>query len=822
MKICLCSRLNLSAICLLVCCVWPFFFSCHNQQGTYEVIPNEKVRQQNHSKYTEFANTLSVNLDTESFGNWFPADEPGKIEWKAQIEEHASSLNFGFSEFVLPPSAKVLICNSHNEKCQEFLPRKNVNHSLEMWTPILKGGVANFKISIDERDRKYLKFRISTINRGSINEDEKILDAEECLIDVLCLDDFPQIENWEKEIQSVGLISIEGTRLCTGVLLNNVRGDFTPYFLTARHCGINAENAGSVVVHWNYENTSCRFGMENNKEEGNGDLSVFNSGATFLADLQRSDFTLLRLNDDVVPEANAYFAGWSAKTETPTDVTTIHHANTEEKRITFGSGETSVTRHFGEDVDPNLDHIKVDQWAISSTSGGSSGAPLFDANHRVVGQLHGGLAACGNEESDWFGRFHTSWEGDSIPERQLRSWLDPDDLGIEEIDGIWNDLAPLALQISILQTNELICAGDMTAIIQVNIANGNGPYRYSIDGGESFQNENVFENLGGGVFSVLVRDADDNTSAIVPFFINEPPAIQINYNQLYNQLILDVSGGLPPFLYTYNGDITFDPIFNNLPQGNNTFSIIDANGCSAEVSIEVSYDAFQSQLIVEKEITCHDSQDGILVIQHSGTAGPYTYQLNNGPLSQVNRFENLLPGNYSARVIDSLGNTSVTVLVELIAPAILKAELLQIEENISVIVDGGVAPYMFSYNGGEFIESNQFSETEDVDIILVRDANGCEIELLNVFTTASEQALSIDFDLYPNPNYTGVIWLKNAKNILRYSITDTHGKVMKTDDFLEHQMGPFSIGIGNFSSGVYFFQAHLIDGKSKILKFIVL
>ena len=66
------------------------------------------------------------------------------------------------------------------------------------------------------------------------------------------------------------------------------------------------------------------------------------------------------------------------------------------------------------------------------------------------------------------------------------------------------------------------------------------------------------------------------------------------------------------------------------------------------------------------------------------------------------------------------------------------------------------------------------------------------------------------------------ILLKNAKNILRYSITDTHGKVMKTDDFLGHQMGPFSIGIGNFRSGVYFFQAHLIDGKSKILKFIVL
>ena len=485
MKICLCNRLSVSSIFLLICLVCSFFFSCHND-GARKIKPTEKVRLETNSKYNVFASAEYVDLDTESSGRWSSSKDPERIVWSFQIRKDASSLNFGFSEFVLPPSAELLICDRENNNCQEFYPTQNSKHHLEMWTPILKSGTANFRLSLNKQERDLLRLRLSTINKGFKRESSLRSSAQECLIDVMCVDEFPQIENWGREIQSVGLISIEGTRLCTGVLLNNVRQDFTPYFLTARHCGINADNAASVVIHWNYENTICRYGNTNNKEEGDGSLATFNSGATFLADLQRSDFTLLQLNEDVVDDAKAYFAGWSASPEVPTDVTTIHHANTEEKRITFGSGKTSITRHFGQDIDSSLDHIKVNSWAISSTSGGSSGGPLFDANHRVVGQLHGGLAACGNEESDWFGRFYTSWVGDSIPERQLKTWLDPDGSGVQELDGVWDELAPLALQISILQMNELICAGDMTASIQVNIGNGNGPFRYSIDGGENF------------------------------------------------------------------------------------------------------------------------------------------------------------------------------------------------------------------------------------------------------------------------------------------------------------------------------------------------
>ena len=59
----------------------------------------------------------------------------------------------------------------------------------------------------------------------------------------------------------------------------------------------------------------------------------------------------------------------------------------------------------------------VADWDLGVTEPGSSGSPLFDQNHRVIGQLYGGTAACqnpqssvDNDEPDWYGRFDVSWD----------------------------------------------------------------------------------------------------------------------------------------------------------------------------------------------------------------------------------------------------------------------------------------------------------------------------------------------------------------------------------------------------------------------------
>lgn len=769
-----------------------------------------------------FATSKWVDLNSENSGKWTVSEDGQSVNWTLSIQEEASSLNFGFSEFVLPPSARFTICDDTGKRCQEFLPKKDLQHHLQLWTPILKGDKAELKLTLLKAEKSLLRLRLNSINMGMAKEVDRAA-SQECLIDVVCAEQFPQIEDFEAEVQSVALITIEGTRICTGVLLNNVREDFTPYFLTARHCGITAENAPSVVVHWNYENPECRFGLESNKVEGEGSLEQFNSGAEFLSDLQRSDFTLLRLNDPVIEEARAYFAGWDARSPSPVNVTTVHHANTEEKRITFATGETSITRHFGEEEDPELNHIRIPQWETSSTAGGSSGGPLFDDKHRVVGQLHGGLAACGNDEPDWFGRFHTSWLGDSVPQRQLKHWLDPDDTGIEFVDGLWDGLNPLALQIGATQVDMIACNGDQTGSIVIDVFNGAGPFEYSIDGGESFQEQALFQNLAAGEYVLMVRDINQLTSSEISFEVTEPDELTLEFGQEYNQIVLSVDGGKEPYLISNNGQISFDSIYNNLPIGINNFTVTDANGCVQNLEIDLQYDAFQAIAEISKPISCFDAVDGRISIVHSGTVGPYQYSLNNTSPSSINVFENLGPGNYIGTVVDKLGNTVSTQNLTLEAPEELSIDLDPIEENIFVNVNGGVAPYLYQYDNGEPSMTNFFRSAEQVSIITIIDANGCSVEFLNTLTSSREINADIAIDLYPNPATSRTLFIDTDNEILtQYYIHDLMGRMVQNGDQLSSINGIHKINIEELLQGTYILEVFVQSGKRKVLKFIVL
>ncbi len=73
------------------------------------------------------------------------------------------------------------------------------------------------------------------------------------------------------------------------------------------------------------------------------------------------------------------------------------------------------------------------------TEPGSSGSPLFDNNHRVIGQLHGGPSACGQTGdglSDCYGRIAVSWNGGGTAATRLKDWLDPGNTGAINVNTI--------------------------------------------------------------------------------------------------------------------------------------------------------------------------------------------------------------------------------------------------------------------------------------------------------------------------------------------------------------------------------------------------
>ncbi len=352
----------------------------------------------------------------------------GRLRVKAP---QAVSLNLGFGEFSLPSQAKLLIHSSLDLGLQmrPFTAADNDAHG-ELWTPVLLTDDLVIELTLPRAQTKDLRLTISQIGYGYRGfGDPAAVESGSCNVDVVC----PEGDDWQNEIPSVGVISLGGSTFCTGFLVNNTAGDGTPYFMTADHCGIRANNAASLVVYWNFENSTCRTpGSGSSGGNGNGSLSEFSTGSTFRAGRSTSDFTLVELDDD--PSAfGVTYSGWDRSGADATAAIAIHHPNTDEKRISFENQSTTTTSYLGNSVPGDGTHVRVIDWDLGTTEPGSSGSPLFDQNHRIIGQLHGGYAACGNNTSDWYGKFSRSWSGANSSQR-LSDWLDPLGSGAMTVD----------------------------------------------------------------------------------------------------------------------------------------------------------------------------------------------------------------------------------------------------------------------------------------------------------------------------------------------------------------------------------------------------
>ncbi|GAB5552408.1 MAG: hypothetical protein Sapg2KO_19990 [Saprospiraceae bacterium] len=396
----------------------------------------------------EFAVRIETLINPDTHGKWSEKIN-GQAVWQLQIESpEAHSLNFGFTKYHLPADATLLIYPPDKSKIYgPFTAADNEDHA-SLWTPIMQGDALVIEVNLPVASKNRIQLELEYVNHDFIGFGRVL--SGDCHLDAVCGDEdgWPQLDKYRDVMQSVGLVSVDGRKLCTGFLVNNGREDCTPYFITANHCDISRQDARSMVVYWNYENSYCRTpnGFQSARP-GDGILETYNTGAIFLASAEKSDFTLVRLDDPVVEEANAFLAGWDIGVAMPQDgVFSIHHPKNEEKRVAIstqipfpGKWNAGAT-HFSDG-----DHLIVSSWNHGTTEEGSSGAPLFNSKKQVIGQLHGGRADCGNDQFDAFGWLRSAWKDGDGPSSRLKDWLDPDQEELQALGGRWAIQCDVAL-----------------------------------------------------------------------------------------------------------------------------------------------------------------------------------------------------------------------------------------------------------------------------------------------------------------------------------------------------------------------------------------
>jgi hypothetical protein len=448
-----------------------------------------------------FAAAVAVELSPTNSGAWEPLAQ-GRL-WRLRVvSTNATDLNFGFTQYWLPAGAMLhVIAEADDSYAGPYTAADNTAAS-QLWTPILPGEAAVIELFVPAGAKEEPRLVLTQVATGYRDLLHRRLDlstpkAGSCELDVVC----PQSAGWDNEIRSVGRIVIGGTGLCSGTLITDAAGDGRPFFLTANHCGINAGNAASVVVYWNYQSPACgQFGLSPTN-------SGTTSGSTFRAARADADFCLIELNQLPALSHAVYYAGWDRSGTTPASGVCIHHPRGDGKCISFTAGALSTTDNcIGTGGTSTGTHWQA-PWFYPPTYGvtepGSSGSGIFDGtSHQLVGDLSGGPSSCSAASGDvWdcFGKFSRAWaEGSSSADR-LSDWLDPLNTGVASVSGT----DPLLASVLVL-TN--------IALVTESCSPANG----AVDPGESVTVRFTLKNFGGVNTTNLVASLLATNGVLLP------------------------------------------------------------------------------------------------------------------------------------------------------------------------------------------------------------------------------------------------------------------------------------------------------------------
>ena len=405
-----------------------------------------------------FAYPVKVHYTLANSGVWQTLEDGSKL-WRLKIRlPGALSTNALYDKFRLPKGAKFYVYSEETRQSigaitSEFLNNES-NNAFAFSTGLIYGETVTFEYYQPETVREEAIISISRIDYGYryvnspyIVRTRSFNDSGDCQVNVNC----PEGADWRMEkdaIARIMVVSDYGSGWCSCSLVNNTNNDNTPYVLTANHClqnsygqnlfdAISNPNASQWVFYWGYEHPGC--------SNGNEPVHRSTVGATVVANNEVSDFALLRLTQDPrnLTGFTPYYLGWDHSGNSGTGGVGIHHPKGDVKKISTYRNVPISTAYDSNSPNNSATHWRI-TWSATEphhgvTEIGSSGSPLLNNDHRVIGQLHGGLSSCSSLNSpDWYGKFSVSWTGNGATDsrRRLRDWLDPQGINPQTLNGI--------------------------------------------------------------------------------------------------------------------------------------------------------------------------------------------------------------------------------------------------------------------------------------------------------------------------------------------------------------------------------------------------
>ena len=547
----------------------------------------EDARKEDALSPFRFGYDIDVDIDIKEAGLRKELPNGDKV-WLLKIHsKDAFSINLIYSRFKLGKGSRFFIYNEDRTMVLgAFTPETSNNEYNEFATDLVQGNTVVLEYYEPKSSDDGVIY-ISKVIHGYINlfYSRAPGNSAACNIDITCV----LGDNWLSERRSIMMIlTNNNTAICTGCLMNNTAQNYTPYILTARHCFFVSNGPIQTT-----NPTTCIFWLKYWRPCGTGSPGGWQSftGATLRAHNAPTDFALLELNTRIPAAYNVYYAGWD-RTATPAQTaTTIHHPQGDAMKISREEHAVTALNQAG------LNLWRVQHFEQGIVQHGSSGAPLFNQNHRVVGQLHGNLNnVCGSLVSDNpchcnqipigdFGRFDLSWTGGGTNATRLSNWLDPLGTAPQTLDG---RMEPVIIGPS------TVCGTGYFTNANSTLASWtlSGPFSFSSSSvvtSTTAYNVTVYQTgTGSGTITVSFGAITDSKAITAcPIEITGPSRIRCGYSEMYYMPLISgasyswssyagivyVSGSgtsavgvAPSYIW---GDEEYDAIvctFNNVPK----------------------------------------------------------------------------------------------------------------------------------------------------------------------------------------------------------------------------------------------------------------
>ena len=308
---------------------------------------------------------------------------------------------------------------------------------------------------------------------------------------------------------------------------------------------------------------------------------------------------------------------------------------------------------------------------------------------------------------------------------------------------------PPDLTVSATFTNPT-CFGDSDGTITITGNGGTGSLEYSIDGGSTYQNSNVFTGLTTGVYVIVVRDDNACTANTSKFLSKSQVSATVTQSNVtcngdddgWINVTGAAGGSGSGYEVKLNSNGTYTTlidykVYQNLAPGTYTVYVKDSNDCERTYSITITEPTVLTASASGTQPTCYNDTDGSITVTASGGTSPYEYQLGGGNFQSSNVFNNLLGTTHSGVVRDSNGCTttfSSNITRSQVSASISKTNITCNNDNDGTITvsnpsGGSGSGYEVKLDAGSYTSTFPKTYTgldSGSKTITVKDGNDCE------------------------------------------------------------------------------------------------